>query len=375
MENLGIKKQFGGTYLGKKVIVTGNTGFKGSWLTAWLLELGAKVYGISNGIPTSPLSLFEEAGLEQKIEYTCTDIRDAAAMKKLFETIQPDFVFHLAAQPIVIQSYHDPVETMSTNIMGTVNVLEALRGLQNNCTAVMITSDKCYDNVEWLWGYRETDALGGKDPYSASKGAAELMIKSYYHSFFSKPESKVRVTAVRAGNVIGGGDWAANRIVPDCIKAWFNKTPVEIRSPQATRPWQHVLEPLSGYLLAGKILAEQHELNGEAFNFGPNSDQNKTVLALIDALASYWGGTADTLYYVIPNPHFKEAGLLKLNCDKALHLLQWKPVLNFDETAKFTALWYKQADKHSTGLYTYTVEQIKEYSKIAAAKQLIWCSY
>jgi CDP-glucose 4,6-dehydratase len=375
MENLEIRKQFDGAYVGKKVVVTGNTGFKGSWLTAWLLELGAKVYGISNGIPTAPLSLFEEAELEQKIEYKCTDVRDAEGIKKIFETIQPDFVFHLAAQPIVIQSYHDPVDTMSTNIMGTVNVLEALRKLENNCTAVMITSDKCYDNVEWLWGYRETDALGGKDPYSASKGAAELMIKSYYHSFFSKNVSKVRVAAVRAGNVIGGGDWAANRIVPDCIKAWFTKMPVEIRSPQATRPWQHVLEPLSGYLLAGKLLAEQSELNGEAFNFGPNSDQNKTVLELIEALASYWGGDTNHLYNVIPNPNFKEAGLLKLNCDKALHLLQWKPVLNFNETAELTALWYKQANQQTAGLYHYTVNQIKKYSELAAGRQLIWCNY
>ncbi len=367
-------KLFNGCYKDKKVLVTGNTGFKGSWLCTWLLEMGAEVYGISNGIPTRPLSLFEENGLAEKIRYTEADIRDGEKMKDIFMAIQPDFVFHLAAQPIVIRSYHDPVETMGTNIMGTVNILEALRGIKKDCTAVMITSDKCYDNVEWLWGYRETDALGGKDPYSASKGAAELMIKTYYHSFFSGPDSLIRLTAVRAGNVIGGGDWAESRIVPDCIKAWSKQSKVEIRSPQSTRPWQHVLEPLSGYLLAGKMLAENKELNGEPFNFGPNADQNHTVLELIDAISKYWDKNASALYEVIPPKSFHEAGLLKLNCDKALQLLQWKPVLNFEQTASFTSLWYKKSVQPQPDMYAFTVEQIKEYAALAAEKKLVWCS-
>ncbi len=373
MEIMAVGKLFDACYLNKKVLVTGNTGFKGSWLCSWLLKMGAKVYGISNGIPTRPLSLFEEIGLETKMEYVEADIRDGEKMKSLFARIQPDFVFHLAAQPIVIRSYHDPVETMSTNIMGTVNILEALRILENECSAVMITSDKCYDNVEWVWGYKETDALGGKDPYSASKGAAEIMIKTYYHSYFSKPESPVRLLAVRAGNVIGGGDWAESRIVPDCIKAWNNRKAVEIRSPHSTRPWQHVLEPLSGYLQAGKMLSTNESLNGQAFNFGPNSDQNKTVLELIDALALTWGGNAEELYKVILPPNFHEAGLLKLNCDKALALLGWRPVLHFSETAEMTARWYKTAAGGEKDLFAYTTGQIEQYIALARERNLIWC--
>jgi CDP-glucose 4,6-dehydratase len=373
MENLEINNQYSNVYKGKKVIVTGNTGFKGAWLTTWLLELGATVVGISNEIPTSPYSLFEELALDKQINYIQEDIRNGEAIKQIFLAQSPDFVFHLAAQPIVIKSYTDPVDTMTTNIIGTVNILEALRSLQNECVAVMITSDKCYDNVEWMWGYKETDRLGGKDPYSASKGAAELMIKTYYHSYFSKPDSKIKLTAVRAGNVIGGGDWADRRIVPDCINAWINNEVVEIRSPQSTRPWQHVLEPLSGYLLAGKCLYENSSLNGEAFNFGPNSDQNKTVLELIDALAQVWGNTQnDNLYKVIPPPTFHEAGLLKLNCDKALHLLSWKPVMNFKETTSLTTLWYKKFATNRVEMYSYTVNQIKQYASLANNRGLIW---
>jgi CDP-glucose 4,6-dehydratase len=294
-------------------------------------------------------------------------------MKSAFNEINPHFVFHLAAQPIVISSYNDPVETMTTNIIGTVNILEALRSLNNNCSAVIITSDKCYDNVEWLWGYKETDALGGKDPYSASKGAAELMVKTYAHSYFMKPQTQIRIVSVRAGNVIGGGDWAENRIVPDCVRAWLKNTSVEIRSPQSTRPWQHVLEPLSGYLQAGRKLSEDISINGEAFNFGPNTDQNKTVMELIAGLANYWS-LNNNLYKVIPPPVFHEAGLLKLNCDKALHMLNWKPVMNFDETVRFTSMWYKTAAEKNKNLYQYTVDQINEYMMLAKKRNLVWCS-
>jgi CDP-glucose 4,6-dehydratase len=372
MESLGIMKQFNNCYKNKKVIVTGNTGFKGSWLCTWLLELGAEVVGISNGIPTSPLSLFEELQLKDKIKYLEVDIRDEEQIKSIFKKAKPDFVFHLAAQSLVIKSYNNPHDTMTTNIIGTVNILEALMGLENNCTAVMITSDKCYDNVEWIWGYKETDMLGGKDPYSASKGAAELMIKTYYHSYFSKPESLVKIIAVRAGNVIGGGDWADNRIVPDCMKAWMNDLSVEIRSPQSTRPWQHVMEPLSGYLLAGQKLYEDPSLNGEPFNFGPNADQNKTVLELIEALSKVWGEDINKLFKVIPPPSFHEAGLLKLNCDKALSLLHWKPVLNFDETISMTALWYKEFNEDKDMMYSFTVKQIQSYSTFAQQRGLEW---
>lgn len=374
MENMVINELFGGCYNGKTVLITGNTGFKGAWLSTWLLELGANVYGISNGIPTKPYSLFEDNGLEKRIGYILADIRDSEKMKNVFSEIKPDFVFHLAAQPIVFTSYQDPVETMNTNIMGTVNILEALRCLNSPCTAIMITSDKCYDNVEWIWGYREIDALGGKDPYSASKSAAEFMIKTYYHSYFSKPDSPVRVISVRAGNVIGGGDWAENRIVPDCIRAWNNQKKVKIRSPQSTRPWQHVLEPLSGYLQAGQLLSQKRELNGEAFNFGPEAGQNNTVLELIDEIAKYWGENSFDLYEVIPPESFYESGLLKLNCDKALQLLKWKAVLSFEQTVKFTSLWYKIASEKQNNMYDYSVGQIIDYIDSAVQKQLGWCS-
>ena len=240
---------FNNIFRGKKIIVTGNTGFKGSWLSLWLYSLGAKVTGISKDIPSNP-SLFEELDLAKKTEHHFENICDALKMKEIFTAVQPDFVFHLAAQPIVSVSYDDPLETFRTNTIGTANILEALRFVSSPCSAVIITSDKCYDNVEWIWGYREQDALGGKDPYSASKGAAELVIKTYFHSYFKKADSKIKLASIRAGNVIGGGDWALNRIVPDCFRSWNDGKPVKIRNPESTRPWQHVLEPLSGYLRA-----------------------------------------------------------------------------------------------------------------------------
>ena len=360
-------------FKGKKVIVTGNTGFKGSWLTVWLLQMGAKVTGISKDVPTDP-SLFYELQLDKKIDHHFTNICDGAAMKKIFSEVQPDFVFHLAAQPIVSVSYDDPVDTFQTNVIGTANILEALRGVKHPCKAVMITSDKCYDNVEWVWGYREHDALGGKDPYSASKGAAELVIKTYYHSYFSKPDSLVKLVAVRAGNVIGGGDWALNRIVPDCVRAWSRQKAVKIRNPKSTRPWQHVLEPLSGYLRAAQALAEDAPINGEPFNFGPNADQNHTVLELLQVISTHWKFDGLKEHFAIEsNNAFHEAGLLKLNCDKALSYLQWKPVLEFTDTALFTGGWY---DAYYNGkkqdMFAYTVEQIAAYENKARQKTLSW---
>lgn len=366
---------FNNCFKNKKVIVTGNTGFKGCWLSAWLLQLGAKVVGISKDIPSKP-SLFEELQLATKMEHHFADICDLEKMKEIFSLTQPDFVFHLAAQPIVSVSYDDPVDSLQTNIMGTANILEALRGLQHPCTAVMITSDKCYDNVEWIWGYRETDALGGKDPYSASKGAAELVIKTYFHSFFNKPDSLIQLVSVRAGNVIGGGDWALNRIVPDCIRAWSMEEAVKIRNPHSTRPWQHVLEPLSGYLRAAQVLSagQQPAINGGAFNFGPNADQNHTVLELLQRISQNWQFKNTKDHFAIePNNSFHEAGLLKLNCDKALFYLDWKPVMEFTQTSRFTGSWYNQYyNESANNMYDYTVQQIEEYATMAAAKNMAW---
>ena len=268
---------------GKKVLVTGHTGFKGSWLTAWLLRLGSAVVGLSDSIPTSPAH-FESAKMDARLSHHIGDVRDLNLVTRLIKEEQPDFVFHLAAQPLVRRSYFDPHLTIETNVMGTANILEALRLTQHPCTAIIVTSDKSYDNVEQIWGYRENDPLGGRDPYSASKGAAELVVKTYAQSYFSAADSPVKVAVGRAGNVIGGGDWAEDRIVPDCVRAWSRGESVEIRHPQATRPWQHVLEPLSGYLLLALSLAHDADLNGEPFNFGPPAQQNYAVAELLDKI-------------------------------------------------------------------------------------------
>ncbi len=357
-------------YKGKKVLVTGATGFKGSWLVAWLLEMGAEVSGFSIDIPTEP-SHFSALKLDTKINHRFGDVSEPEAFCSFYNEIKPDIVFHLAAQPLVRKSYHDPVETFSTNVMGTAHVLEAIRLAGMPVAAVMITSDKCYDNVEWEWGYRETDALGGKDPYSASKGAAEIVIKTYYHSYF-KNQQDIRIASTRAGNVIGGGDWADDRLVPDCVKAWSTGGDVEIRSPKSTRPWQHVLEPLSGYLLLGQHLLISDKLNGEPFNFGPDPSSNYTVIELLSSLQKHWG-IADKEHYQI-NPadrNFHEAGLLKLSCDKALAQLAWQPTLDFEETSRFTALWYKNfyAGEDTEKL---TSQQIKEYARLAGERDRVW---
>jgi CDP-glucose 4,6-dehydratase len=360
---------FNDIYRNKKVLVTGNTGFKGSWLSAWLLRLGAEVYGLSNGIPTQP-SHFEAAKLKDRIKYVEKDICSFEEVNKVISTIRPDFVFHLAAQPIVRVSYNDPVCTIQTNVIGTMNVLEALRKGNHLCRAVMITSDKCYDNLEWIWGYRETDALGGEDPYSASKGAAEFVIKTYAYSYFNTPESNVKVVSVRAGNVIGGGDWAQDRIVPDCVRAWSEGNKVQVRNLSATRPWQHVLEPLSGYLLVGQRLFEEPELNGEPFNFGPNADQNYTVGQLIDEMRKNWPD-ADLEMVSDSVDQKKEATLLKLCCDKAFHLLSWKPTLNFQETVQLTVDWYRKYYDQKE-VFNITYKQIEDYIHLASKRQQTW---
>jgi len=356
-------------YKDKKVLVLGHTGFKGAWLTEWLLQLGAQVSGVSSYVPSEP-ALFDVLGLNKRMQdYRC-DIRDEQALKKIMMSIQPEIVFHLAAQPIVKSSYADPKLTFDTNLSGTVNVLEAVRSCSSVCTAIMITSDKCYDNVEWEYGYREDDRLGGKDPYSASKACAEIAIKSYYESFFR--DSSVKIASVRAGNVIGGGDWAAHRIVPDCMTAWSNNTSVDIRSPHATRPWQHVLEPLSGYLWLARLLQSEQTtlINGESFNFGPNASMNYSVGVLIEALASVWGQGARWVSDT-ENTHVAEAGLLKLCCDKALHYLNWQPTLSFSKTVDFTALWYHQYYQGKSML-DFTRCQIEEFEKIAARQGIKW---
>ena len=367
-------KIYNNIFKNKKVIVTGDTGFKGAWLSIWLYHLGAKVTGIAIDIPTKP-SLFEELKLVEKIEHHFANILDLESLKKIFQEVAPDFVFHLAAQSIVSISYLDPITTFQTNVIGTVNFLEALRTLDHPCKAVMITSDKCYNNVEWVWGYREHDMLGGKDPYSASKGAAELIIKAYFHSYFNKPDLKIKLVSTRAGNVIGGGDWAVSRIVPDCVRAWSENQKVKVRNPNSIRPWQHVLEPLSGYLRAAQVLEENPDkIHGKPFNFGPNLDQTYTVLEVLHAIGKHWKfPNEDDNYSIELDPSFHEARFLKLNCDRALFYLQWKSVLDFDEMTRFTGSWYNiYYTKKSDNIFNYTIKQIDEYTEKAKQKNLLW---
>jgi len=373
MDGMEVTKEvFENIYKKKKVLITGNTGFKGSWLTTWLLKLGAKVYGISKDIPTKP-SMFEELGLEKKVVHHNKDIRNLDSVKIIIDEIKPDFLFHLAAQSLVSVSYSDPVETISTNVQGTTNILEALRTVNHKCVGIIITSDKCYDNVEWVWGYKETDRLGGRDIYSGSKGAAELIFKSYYHSFFKRSDCNVKVVTTRAGNVIGGGDWALDRIVPDCMRAWSKNKVVEIRSPNATRPWQHVLEPLSGYLTLGMQLYKGDDLNGESFNFGPLSQYSQTVETLIGDLSKYWNNSDKAqAYKVTDNIKFHEAGLLKLNCDKALLLLKWMLTLDYEKLIEFTGSWYLKFYKGQINMFDFTLSQIDEYERIASDKEIQW---
>ncbi len=357
---------------GKKVLITGHTGFKGSWLAAWLLRLGSSVVGFSDRVPTSPAH-FDAARMGGRLSHHIGDVRDLASVVRLIKDEQPDFVFHLAAQPLVRRSYLDPHLTIETNVMGTANVLEALRLAQHPCTAVIVTSDKSYDNIEQVWGYRENDPLGGKDPYSASKGAAELIVKTYAHSYFAAADSPVKVAVGRAGNVIGGGDWAEDRIVPDCARAWSRGEKVEIRHPRATRPWQHVLEPLSGYLMLALSLANDSSINGEPFNFGPPAHQNYAVAELLDKIKEHWPGAA--WKDVSGSPSFHEAGLLKLCCDKALHKIGWRPVMDFAETVRFTSSWYRSFYESSDiDVWNLTQRQIAEYESLARDRGAIWAA-
>ena len=355
------------------VLVTGHTGFKGSWLCIWLSHLGAKVIGVSDDIPSNP-SNFTASSINNIIEDYRIDIRDSKAIKSLVEKVKPDFVFHLAAKALVRESYEQPIETMTINAIGSANILEALRTLNKKVVAIMITSDKVYDNVEWVWGYKETDRLGGKDPYSASKGMAELAIRTYINSFFNSDDSNVSVGIARAGNVIGGGDWAKDRIVPDCMNSWSRNEIVNIRKPDATRPWQFVLEPLSGYLLLAKSLLDSTNNHGEAYNFGPSSTQNYSVKQLIVEMNLHWS-KVQWNDVSKSDEYLHEAGLLKLNCDKALFELNWKPTLEFEETVKMTVEWYKvYYQSNNLSMYDFTLSQIDAYINKAKLRNLEWAN-
>ena len=343
---------------GRRVLVTGHTGFKGSWLCAWLHRLGADVAGFALP-PTQENDHFNLLRLDQLINHTEGDIRDLPALQRVFEKFQPEFLFHLAAQSLVRRSYDEPKLTFDTNIGGSVNVLECVRTTPSLRSVIYVTSDKCYRNQEWVWGYRENDELGGRDPYSASKAAAELVFSAYVDSYFAQRDT-LGIASVRAGNVIGGGDWAADRIVPDSIKSLQQGRPILLRNPLSTRPWQHVLEPLSGYLaLACKLYTEAHDFSG-AWNFGPRVESTRTVRDLAEKIVACWGKGSVEVAPQQAAPH--EAGLLQLNCDKAIQQLGWTPRWNFDRTVEATAHWYSEIAGGSAAREV-THRQIQQYTE------------
>ena len=371
---------FNDLYKNKRVLLTGHTGFKGSWLAEWLLALGAEVTGLSLPPPTNP-ALFDQLGLAARLNHRVGDIRDLGTVRAALAACQPDYVFHLAAQPLVRLSYDQPVETYATNVLGTAHVLEAVRLANRPCTVIAITTDKCYENREWVHSYREEDAMGGYDPYSSSKGAAELVIHAYRRSYFSPHHegaagAGVRLASCRAGNVIGGGDWALDRIVPDCIRALQRGETIPVRNKVATRPWQHVLEPLSGYLWLGAALSADARPAyaspfASAFNFGPALTSNRTVAELVQEVLKHWPGRWEDR----SDPKaVHEAKLLNLATDKAFHFLKWQPVWNFEQTLAQTVGWYRDCVANPADARSLTARQISEYAAAAKAVGLPWAS-
>jgi CDP-glucose 4,6-dehydratase len=357
-------------YKGKTVLVTGHTGFKGSWLSVWLRELGANVIGYSLD-PINDKDNYVLSELGDKITDIRGDIKDFNKLTQVFKDYKPEIVFHMAAQPLVRLSYDIPRQTFEDNVMGTVNVLECVRHTDSVQVCVNITSDKCYDNKEWIWGYKETDAMGGYDPYSASKGCSELVVNSYINSFFnteSYTTHKKAIVSVRAGNVIGGGDWSIDRIIPDCIRALEENRPINVRSPKAVRPWQHVLEPLSGYLYIGSKVSTNPSKYSGGWNFGPNNESIITVEEMVKHLLNNFNG-GSWIDSSLPN-QLHEAKLLNLDCSKAYFLLGWKPTLGIVQAINLTADWYK---RYSTGnVYNLCTEQIQHYTNIAVEVNNDW---
>lgn len=375
LENLVIDlMNFQDTFAGLRVLVTGDTGFKGSWLCEWLHLLKANVFGIGLAPSTQP-ALFKQINLEKRIDHVEVDIRDASSIRNLISVLQPDIILHMAAQALVLVSYEIPLDTYATNVMGTLNILDAVRQLDKKCAIVCVTTDKCYENRESLHSYREDDSMGGYDPYSSSKGACEIAIQSFRRSYFNDPqECGIALASARAGNVIGGGDWAQDRIIPDCIRALKKKVPIPIRNKIATRPWQHVLEPLSGYLLLAAELWRglnkkspiqtrfSYEHLCSAFNFGPQLEANRTVGNLVREVLKHWPGEWQDCSNS-DAPH--EASLLNLSTDKAFHMLDWKPRWNFEEAIANTIQWYREAENPSSNLHEIIRNQIVDYQDLS----------
>ena len=345
---------------GRRVFLTGHTGFKGGWLSLWLQQLGAQVTGYALPAPTNP-SLFEQARVAEGMNSVIGDIRDGGQLATAMRDAAPEIVIHMAAQPLVRRSYVDPVETYSTNVMGTVNLLEAVRQCPSVRAVVNVTTDKCYENKEWVWAYRENEPMGGYDPYSNSKGCAELVSSAYRNSFFNPEkytEHRVALATARAGNVIGGGDWAADRLIPDILAAFARNKPVVIRSPHAIRPWQHVLEPLGGYLTLAEHLYRDGAAFAEAFNFGPRSDDTQAVEWIVGKLAALWGENASWQIDAGDHPH--EATFLKLDISKAAHRLAWQPQMNLEQALRLTVDWARGLLR-GEDLRTLTLTQITTY--------------
>lgn len=348
----------------KRVLITGHTGFKGSWLSLWLQAIGANLVGYAQNPPTNP-SLFEVADVGKGMESEIGDIRDLDRFLGLLDKYRPEIVIHMAAQTVVRASYVDPVETYDSNVMGTVKVLEAIRRVGGVRACVVVTSDKCYENKEWLWGYRESDSLGGYDPYSNSKGCAELVVSAYRNSFFNVKELDrhgVRIATARAGNVIGGGDWTTDQLFPDMVRAFQDSKPVRIRNPHAVRPWQCVLEPLDGYLTLAEYLWNADCDYGQAWNFGPHSDSAKSVGWIVDHVAAKWGQGASWQTDAVDHPH--EANYLKLDSSMAAFILKWKPRLTLQQGLDWAVEWYRAYAARSD-MRSLTIKQIEQFQQLS----------
>jgi CDP-glucose 4,6-dehydratase len=348
-------------FAGKRVLVTGHTGFKGSWLCAWLHSLGAEVFGLALQ-PDDDMPLFGLLKLGDRVHHRVGDIRDPEAVRIAFEEARPEFVFHLAAQALVLRSYQNPIETFSTNVIGSANVLEACRSSPETRALVFITTDKCYQNREWVWGYREIDPLGGDDPYSASKACAEIVFGSYVRSFLST-SGTLSAASVRAGNVIGGGDYSADRLIPDCIRALTSGKPILVRNPHSTRPWQHVLDPLGAYLLLGAKLTTDPSIAAGSWNVGPDMESNRTVVDVVNEVIGFWG--EGEVHIAARTGAPPESTLLHLNCDKIRHAIGWRPTWGFTDAIRHTVAWYREVTSGSDPWKT-TMAQIDAYSSTLA---------
>ena len=350
------KKKF---FYKKRVLITGNTGFKGSWLSLWMMTLGAKVLGIANGYPTKP-SNFKDLNLSKNIDFKKIDVRNSKKIQKEILKFKPDFIFHLAAQAIVKKSYENPKQTWESNVIGTINILEGVKKLKKKkINIIIITSDKVYKNLEINRGYHEKDILGGEDPYSASKSAADLATQSYCKTILNN-NPNIRIAIARAGNVIGGGDWSVGRIIPDCMRSWSKSKKVDIRNPKSTRPWQHVFDVLNGYIMLAMNLSKNKNLNGQSFNFGPKIEKKRDVLNVVNEMKKIW---VKGRYRIKKKDRFKETKLLHLNSRKAKIKLNWVCKFNLKEAIELTAIWYKNYYSNRKNIINFSVNQIKDFEK------------